>query len=103
MKTDKKKLLRIFWVKWDSHVLKWVAEPERSLKHSWLGYLQSLGCDIVATPNGLLPFRRPDFVHIQDPSTAKQLVAVGPHSFQPAYHIQIPKHIALKILSIGLP
>lgn len=105
MRTDKKKLLKIFFDRFTKLLQQedWGTDSEIRLRQTWLDYVKNLGCDIVMTPNGLLPFRNPNFVHIQDPATIGELYKIGPNSYSNHYHIQIPKHLALNILSIGLP
>lgn len=68
----------------------------RELRRRWESYLDSLGCRLVYTPNGLLPFKSPHQVHIKDPGSPKML-------YSRDWHIQMPKSLADRILAIGLP
>jgi len=93
MRIDKFKLSVAFSVKfadiWTKHGLNEVRAAERE----WLEYVESLGCLMVMTPGGMLPFHSPNFVHIADPGT----------NDDGSYHIQIPRAVAERILVIGLP
>jgi hypothetical protein len=93
MRTDKSKLAQAFAAKFADIYLKLGPESNRALEREWLEYVESLGCLMVMTPNGMLPFHHPNFVHIVDPGTNPDR----------DYHIQIPKALAERILAIGLP
>jgi hypothetical protein len=95
MRTDKKKLLRAFQEKF-LKVLQledWGPETEPMLRQTWQDYLKSVGCEVVKTPNGMLPFHSPNFIHLLDPANLADK----------DWHIQVPRHLAIKILAIGLP
>lgn len=62
----------------------------------WEAYIHSLGCRLVYTPNGLLPFKSPDHIHVRDPGSPKM-------EYSREWHIQMPKSLAERILAIGLP
>lgn len=101
MRTDKEKLTKIFFDRF-SRILQereWGPDTELELRQKWSKYVSDLGCLIVGTPYGLLPFRSSHFVHIIDPATC----GVSINGADNDHHIQIPKHIAMKILSIGIP
>jgi len=93
MKTDKSKLAQAFGVKLADIYLKHDLTEVRSAEREWLEYLEDLGCLMVMTPAGMLPFHSPNFVHIVDPGSSRDR----------DYHIQIPKAVADRILAIGLP
>jgi hypothetical protein len=89
VKTDKKKLFEVFWEK----AYSMAGDSEVENRARWEKYLESVGCRIVATPGGLLPFHSPGFLHLVDPFDVPSR----------EHHIQIPKETALRILAIGLP
>jgi hypothetical protein len=89
MKTDKRKLEEIFSLKLfdmfkDCEL--W-GEKERL---SWDEYLKGIGCRLVYTPGGLLPKKSPKILHLKDPAN-------------PNWRVQVPREVAFKILSLGLP
>jgi hypothetical protein len=89
MRTDKKKLeelliLKLFDLFKDSK--SW-GEGE---SEAWEGYMKGVGCRLVHTPDGLLPTRSPNLIHVRDPGNF-------------GFHVQIPRETALKILTLGLP
>lgn len=91
MKTDKTKLFEAFWHKAYSMAGGLRGADETRIR--WEQYLESVGCRVVSTPNGLLPLRDPNILHVIDPFSAPKK----------DWHIQVPREIALKILAIGLP
>jgi len=90
VKTDKTKL---FWLFHDKAYSMAGSGTVEENKEDWQAYLKNLGLEIVFTPDGLLPFHSPHFVHVPDPW----------HSPGREYHIQVPRETALRILAIGLP
>lgn len=93
MKIDKRKLFRIFSEKTEKMQEKSSHPMSICARQEWMDYVIGLGCEIVKTPGGMLPFHSPHFIHIVDPHEIPDK----------AWHIQIPKNLALKILTIGLP
>jgi hypothetical protein len=84
MKTDKRKLFGIFRARAENF--------ESSEVVDWQNYIREVGCRSVMTPHGMLPFRKPNFIHILDP-----------WHMDKNFHIQVPKVLAERILVLGLP
>jgi hypothetical protein len=60
----------------------------------WESYLDSVGCRMVRTPEGMLPVKGPNVVHVHDPMFPLD---------NKEWHIQMPRELAERILALGLP
>jgi hypothetical protein len=97
MRTDKRKLEELFIFK----LFDLFPGLKKLESEAWEAYIKGIGCRLVHTPDGMLPTRSPNIVHIEDPGSVK--IDEDGCRVKAEWHIQIPRETALKILTLGLP